>query len=233
MSEVILITGTRKGLGHALAEHYLAAGWIVAGCSRGAGTITHERYTHHELDIADDVAVATMVRATARAHGRIDALVNNAGIAAMNHLTLTPSATARRILDTNTLGTFYCVREVAKVMTRARRGRIVNFTTVATPLHLEGEALYAASKAAVESFTQIAARELAPFGITVNAVGPTPIDTDLIRGVPADKLAALIARQAIPRRGEPRDVINAVDFFLQASSDFITGQILYLGGITR
>ena len=124
------------------------------------------------------------------------------------------------------------MREVAKVMSRARTGRIVNFATVATPLNLEGEAGYAASKAAVESLTRVAARELAPLGITVNAVGPTPVMTDLIRSVPREKMDALIATQAIRRMGEPRDVANVIDFFLSPASDFVTGQVVYLGGIS-
>ena len=111
-----------------------------------------------------------------------------------------------------------------------RRIAIVNFATVATPLNLEGEAGYAASKAAVESFTCIAARELAPFNITVNAVGPTPVLTDLIRTVPKQKMDALIERQAIRRMGEPRDVAHIIDFLISRDSDFVTGQTIYLGG---
>ena len=98
-------------------------------------------------------------------------------------------------------------------------------------LRLEGEAIYTASKAAVESLTATLARELAPFGITVNAVGPTPIETDLTRNVPREKLEAIVARQAIQRFGEPRDVLHVVDFFLDPASDFVTGQVLYLGGV--
>jgi 3-oxoacyl-[acyl-carrier protein] reductase len=124
------------------------------------------------------------------------------------------------------------MREVAKLMSAARYGRIVNFATVATPLNLEGEAGYAASKAAVESLTRIAARELAAFNITVNAVGPTPVLTDLIKGVPKQKMDSLIARQAIPRIGEPRDVANVIDFLISQDSDFVTGQTIYLGGIS-
>src|SRR5690606_36990495 len=123
--------------------------------------------------------------------------VNNAGIASMNHLLLTPLSTIQNVFSTNVFGTFILCREAAKAMLRAKTGRIINFATVATPLRLEGEAAYAASKAAVESLTQVMARELASYGITVNALGPTPIDTDLIRGVPADKMASLIDRQAV------------------------------------
>jgi 3-oxoacyl-[acyl-carrier protein] reductase len=150
----------------------------------------------------------------------------------MNHALLSTASTARAIFATNFHGTFLFCREAAKVMVRQKIGRIVNFATVATPLRLEGESLYAASKAAVESFTQVLARELGPAGVTVNAVGPTPVPTDLIKNVPKAKMDALLARQAIARFGEIADVINAIDFFLNPRSSFITGQVLYLGGVT-
>jgi 3-oxoacyl-[acyl-carrier protein] reductase len=230
--KTIVITGTRKGIGQAMAEHYLAAGWRVAGCSRGEASIKHPHYQHFALDVGDEDAVVAMARQLKTDCGSVDALLNNAGIASMNHALLTPASTVNRILQTNVLGTFLFCREMAKLMRRTKNGRIVNFTTVAHPLNLEGEAIYAASKAAVESLTRILARELAELKVTVNAVGPTPIETDLIRGVPQTKMDALLARQAVRRMGEVKDVINAVDFFLREKSDFITGQVLYLGGVS-
>lgn len=229
--KIIVITGTRKGIGKALAEYYLDAGWQVAGCSRGKSSIQHEAYTHFALDVSDEAAVIKMARTLKKQFGKVDALLNNAGIASMNHALLTPASTVNRILQTNVVGTFLFCREMAKLMRRTKAGRIVNFTTIAHPLNLEGEAIYAASKAAVESLTRILARELAELKITVNAVGPTPVETDLIRGVPADKMAALLARQAIQRIGDVQDVINVVEFFVRPESDFITGQVLYLGGV--
>jgi len=229
--KTIVITGTRKGIGKEMAKHYLAEGWQVVGCSRGEGSIEHADYQHFSLDVSDEDAVITMARKIKASHGKVEALLNNAGIASMNHALLTPASTVNRILQTNVVGTFLFCREMSKLMRRTNNGRIINFTTVAHPLNLEGEAIYAASKAAVESLTRILARELAELKITVNAVGPTPIETDLIRGVPQAKMDALLARQALNRMGEVRDVINAVDFYLREESDFITGQVLYLGGI--
>ncbi|MFL2833031.1 MAG: SDR family NAD(P)-dependent oxidoreductase [Coraliomargaritaceae bacterium] len=229
--KTIVITGTRKGIGKEMADHYLAEGWQVVGCSRGEGSIEHDHYQHFALDVSDEDAVIAMARTIKASHGKVDALLNNAGIASMNHALLTPASTVNRILQTNVVGTFLFCREMSKLMRRTNNGRIINFTTVAHPLNLEGEAIYAASKAAVESLTRILARELAELKITVNAIGPTPIETDLIRGVPQEKMDALLARQALGRMGEVLDVINVVDFYLREESDFITGQVLYLGGI--
>lgn len=230
--KTLVITGTRKGIGQSLALHYLEQDWRVIGCSRGDSSIEDANYEHYPLDVSDEQAVISMARDIKKAHGHIDALINNAGIASMNHTLLTPGETVNRILQTNVVGTFLFCREMAKLMRRSKAPRIVNFTTVAHPLNLEGEAIYAASKAAVESLTRILSRELAELKITVNAIGPTPIATDLIKGVPQTKMDALIARQALPRLGEVSDVTNAIDFFIAPQSDFITGQILYLGGVT-
>jgi len=232
MSQIALITGTRKGIGRALAEHLLAKGWIVAGCSRKASDIDATNYHHFTLDVTDEKAVVHMVRSVKRELGPIHALINNAGIASMNHILLTPAKTCSSVFETNVLGSFLFLRECAKQMSRQNYGRIINISSVAHPLNLEGEAIYAASKAAIESMTRTAAKELGPHGITVNAIGPTPIDTDLIRTVPKESIDSLIQQQAIKRIGTLSDLANCVDFFLRKESAFVTGQTLYLGGVS-
>jgi len=122
--------------------------------------------------------------------------------------------------------------KVAKIMPLKRTGeKTLNFATVATPLKLEREAIYAASKAAIISLTEVLSKELAGFNITVNAVGPTPVKTDLIRSVPTEKMDALLHRQAINRFGTFEDISNVIDFFFKPESNFITGQTIYLGGV--
>jgi 3-oxoacyl-[acyl-carrier protein] reductase len=228
---VTLVTGTRKGIGRHLAEHYARQGHRVIGCSRQEADWSHENYVHVLADVADEQSVKDLFGRVRRDYGRVDHLINNAGIASMNHSLLTPYATLRRVTDTNLGGTFLFSREAAKMMQRVRYGRIINFTTVAVALKLEGEAAYVASKAAVQALTQVMAHELGGFGITVNAIGPVPIETDLIRAVPKDKIAALLQRQAIKRLGTCEDVANVCDFFLKRESAFLTGQIIYLGGV--
>ena len=228
---VTLITGTRKGIGRFLAEHYARQGHQVVGCSRAPGDWELENYRHFEADVADERAVKSMFSAIRQDYERLDHLINNAGIASMNHTVLTPVSTVEKILQTNVVGTFLFCREAAKLMKRRNYGRIVNFSTVATPLKLEGEAVYAASKAAIVSLTEIMAREFAEWGITVNAVGPTPVPTDLIRSVPQEKMDRLLAQQAIRRYGTFEDIANVIDFYLRAESDFVTGQNIYLGGV--
>lgn len=229
--QVLLVSGSSRGIGRYLVEYYLAKGYLVVGCSRGHSSLQHENYRHFPVNVSDEINVKEMFAEIYRDHGRLDVLVNNAGVASMNHILLTPVETARRILETNFIGTFLLCREAAKLMRKRKFGRIVNLATVAVPLKLEGEAVYAASKAAIISFTQITAKELASFNITVNAVGPTPIHTDLIKAVPEEKIQKLINLQPIARLGKPEDVSNVIDFFIQPQSHFITGQVIFLGGV--
>jgi len=228
---VTLISGSGKGIGLALVNHYIALDHVVIGCSRSETKYSHKNYTHFCLDVSDEIKVKLMFRHIRRTYGGLDNLINNAGIASMNHAILTTIETVNRILSTNVTGTFLLTREAAKIMQQKKFGRIINFSTVATPLKLAGEAIYASSKAGVVSLTQILSKELGPMGITVNAIGPTPVKTDLIKSVPEENLQKLLEHQAIHRYGEFKDIINVVDFFLKEESDFITGQVIYLGGI--
>lgn len=228
---VVLITGTRKGIGRFLSEYYARGGASVVGCSRKAIDWEVENYDHHIADVGDEAQVRAMISAIRVKYGRLDIVINNAGIAVMNHVLLTPLSAVERIMATNFYGTFLVCRESAKLMVKRRYGRIVNLSTVADPLQIEGEAAYAASKAAIVSFTRILARELSEFGITCNVVGLPPIDTDLIRGIPKEKIDRIVNGLAIRRMGRFEDVVNAIDFFVKPESNYITGQSIYLGGV--
>ena len=222
-----LITGSSQGLGRALAERLLSEGWTVHGFARGPQDLTHAAFTAHAVDVTDEAAVRSAVGSVAEA-GRIDLLVNNAGVASMNALLLTPGSVADQLMRVNYLGTFHCLQAVGKVMVRQRAGRIINLTTVAVPLSLEGEAAYVASKAAVEALTQVAAKELAPSGVVVTAVGFGPVDTKLTRAVPKAALAKINAAIARP---EGTTMPQAVDFLLAHFRSAPAGMLEYLGQI--
>jgi len=222
-----LITGTSQGLGRALAERLLADGWTVHGFARGAQTLAHERFRAHVVDVTDENAVRAAVAIVAEA-GRIDLLVNNAGTASMNALLLTPGETAERLMRVNYLGTFHCLQAVGKVMVRQRGGRIINLTTVAVPLSLEGEAAYVASKAAVEALTKVAAKELAQSGVIVSAVGFGPIDTALTRAVPRDRLEAINHQLDLAASPTPA---AAAEFLLEHMQSDEAGRIAYFGDV--
>jgi len=232
VSKTILITGSRKGIGRFLTEHFLSLGDTVVGCSRSDTNLKHNNYKHFCLDVSDEKAVKKMTSSVRKLLGHVDVLINNAGMASMNHYLLTPKSTVEKLFNTNVMGTFLFSREMAKLMSKKKEGRIINFSTVAVPLNLEGEAVYSASKSAVVSLTKILAKEVGSLGITVNAIGPTPILTDLIKAVPKNKIQELLNQQAIGRLGTFEDVLNVIEFFMKPESSFITGQVVYLGGVS-
>ena len=222
-----LITGSSRGLGLALAERLLAAGWTVHGFARGQQTLAHANFHAHAVDVADEAAVRAAV-ATIAESGRIDLLVNNAGAASLNAFLLTPGSVAESLMRANYLGTFHCLQAVGKVMVRQRAGRILNVSTVAVPLSLEGEAAYVASKAAVEALTKVAAKELAPSGIVVSAVGFGPIDTDLTRAVPKPALAKINEAIGRPQGTTMNDAVDFIFSHLNAPGPK-SGSVEYLG----
>lgn len=130
---VILITGTRKGIGRHLALHYLGRGFRVVGCSRQPADLEADGYWHHCLHIGDEADVRRLLAEVRQRLGGLHALINNAGVAAMNHALLTPIETVRSVLETNVVGTFLFCREAAKLLRSATHARIVNVTTVAVP----------------------------------------------------------------------------------------------------
>jgi 3-oxoacyl-[acyl-carrier protein] reductase len=229
----ILISGSSRGLGKELADHFLKKGWVVYGCSRSEAQIKHDNYHHFQLDISSQEQVIEFFFTLRKQIKYLDAMINNAGVASMNAFALTPPETFQKIFAINVQGTFLFCQKALGLLKRSTNPRIINMTTVAVPLQLEGESIYAASKSAVETLTQIIAKEYGGFGITCNAIGPSPIETNLIKGVPKEKIAHLVRQQSIKKMATPDDVINLVDFFIRPESHMISGQIIYLGGIAK
>ncbi len=228
---VILITGTSRGIGKYLSQYYAQKGFQVIGCSRSPSDLALDNYQHFEIDISQEDQVRKMFWEIKETRGRLDFLINNAGIMATNLLLLTSTKSAQEIFQTNVMGTFLFCRESAKLMKTNNFGRIVNISSISVVLKIVGEAIYAASKAAIITLTQVLAKELASYNITVNALNPNPLKTEIISEVPSEKIQEIIKQQSIPRLGEFRDISNVIDFFFRNESDFITGQVITLGGL--
>ncbi len=230
--QTVLVTGASKGIGAHLVRYFRERGAWVAGCARSIEPAEDEGGWSARVDVTDEAAVGQWIRGAQQRRGQIDVLVNNAGAASMNHSLLTPGSAIRDAVELNCIAGFVASRQAIKVMRRRRYGRIVNLTTIAVPMLLEGELSYAASKAALETMTRIMAAENASLGVTINLVGPCPVETDLIRGVPAEKMDALVARLPLGRMASVDDVAYAVDVFCRPEAGHLTGQVLYLGGVT-
>lgn len=228
---IAIISGTSRGLGKTLATVLLNAGWTVHGFSREKSGINHSQFHSHLVDVTDEKSVQVAVAKILEHSQGIDLLVNNAGSASMNALLLTPGSVADSLMRVNYLGAFHCLQAVGKSMVRQRRGLIINVTTVAVPLALEGEAAYVASKAALDALTKVAAKELLPHGIQVVGIGFGPMATDLTRGVNSSKLDQINQRI---KRPKGTSLEEAANFILEKINDapLKSGEIYYLGQVT-
>jgi 3-oxoacyl-[acyl-carrier protein] reductase len=229
---VALITGSSRGIGRHLVQHLVARNFEVVGCSRSAvESMEAANHTHVVADVGLEEDIAKLFRAIRTKYGRLDIVINNAAVnPAIGLSMLTTRSAATETLMTNVLGTFSVSREAAKLMMRGKWGRIINFSSMAARHEVAGEAIYSASKAAIQTLTRVMAKEFYRYGITCNAIAPAAIETDMMNAVPRDALREILARNAIPEMGRLEDVSNAVDWLIQPESQAVTGQVIFLGG---
>lgn len=238
--QVAIVTGSSRGIGAAVAQRLAADGYAVvvnyAGNAAEAAKVVAAiegqggRAAAVQADVADSAAVTRLFDEAIAQFGRVDVLVNNAGImpATLPHLADTDDATFDRLFAVNVKGTFNALREAAHRLEHG--GRIVNFSTSVIGIALPGYAIYGATKAAVETMTNILAKELRGKGITVNAVAPGPTATDLFLNGKSDEQVAHLAKlNPLERLGQPEDIANAVAFLAQAGN-WVNGQTLRANG---
>ncbi len=240
--QVALITGSTGSLGTAICYELAAAGFDLALHCRGAKGLDKARdlacelshyggtYLPVEAELISAVQISAMFSQIKQEFGRLDVLVNNAGINRDQLMVRMSEADFEQVLDINLKAAFLCMQQAAKLMMRQRYGRIINIASVAGQIGNYGQANYAASKAALIGLTKTAARELAARKITVNAVAPGFIDAGLTRSLTPEQREAFIAQVPLGRAGSPRDVAFAVGFLASAEADYITGQVLSVNG---
>ncbi len=234
-ARVAVVTGGSRGIGWAIASRLVAEGWsvvaadLVPGNTAEAGSAVGFR----ELDVRDHAAVEAAFREIAAEHGRLDLLVNNAGIQIHGPTESIPLESWQAVVDINLHGTFNCLQAAGKIMLAAGSGAIVNIVSIAAARGSAGRAPYAATKAAIVSLTQTAGTEWAARGVRVNAVGPGYVDSGVYQAAVAKGQIdpeAIRARIPMDRLADADEVAATVSFLASPAASYITAQTLYVDG---
>lgn len=238
-SKVAIVTGASRGIGFAVAETLAKAGYNLAICGTREETVNAaaEKLSAHGVEVlprvvnvTDSEAVKTFVQEVAKHFGRLDVLVNNAGITKDGLAMRMKGDDWQAVIDTNLSSVFYASQAALKPMMRAKGGRIINISSVVASMGNPGQMNYCASKGGVEAMTRSLAREIGSRNITVNAIAPGFIATDMTNELGDDAKDALAAQVPLGRLGSPEDIAASVLFLAGESGGYITGQVLHVNG---
>jgi 3-oxoacyl-[acyl-carrier protein] reductase len=239
---VALITGGSRGLGAGLVSAFLDKGYCVETCSRSRTELvagweqdpqTQDRFHFTEADVSDRGQAERFVKDAASRRGRVDVLINNAGVAREGVIALFGDAELDQVIDLNLKGTIYVTRAASRAMLARRRGVIINISSIIGLSGYRGLSVYAATKAALDGFTRSLARELGSRGITVNSIAPGYLRTEMSHGLDENQLGQIIRRTPMGRLGDPEDVARAALFLADPDNQYISGQVLVVdGGLT-
>lgn len=236
---IALVTGASRGIGRSIADALAGQGVIVVGTATsdaGAQAISAHleasgaKGAGMRLDVGDDASIEPTVKQVAQQFGPVGVLVNNAGITRDNLLMRMKADEWSAVIDTNLSSLYRVCKACLRGMTKAKYGRIINIASVVGATGNLGQTNYAAAKAGMIGFTKSLAREVGSRGITVNAVAPGFIDTDMTQRLPAAQRDALLARIPLGRLGEPREIAAAVVFLASDAAAYITGETLHVNG---
>jgi 3-oxoacyl-[acyl-carrier protein] reductase len=238
--KIVLVTGASRGIGRAIARAAAGEGATVVinynhseAEAKGLAEELRSRGLRAETfraDVSSEAEVQALFKFMREKFGRLDVLVNNAGIVGNNLLLMTSTEELDRIMAVNCRGSFLCLRAAAKMMMKQRSGRIINLASIVGRRGNRGQAAYSASKAFVIGMTLSAAKELGESGICVNAIAPGFIDTDMTRGLKEEVRQKLISDTPLKRAGSAEDVAEMALFLMSDKASFINGQILGVDG---
>ena len=226
---VMIITGTRRGIGKGIAEHYIDQGYNVIGCSRGRGTISAENYQHEQVDLIDDKQVRNFVRTIKKQYKKIDILVCNVGlVASVLHMSLTSTESLNDFINSNFVANYLICREVSKVMVSNRSGRIITLSSIMTSIHAPGTSAYSSTKKALEEMTKVLAEELAPQAITCNSVALSVMMTETVKDLGQEWLERMYEMQSIKRPLLISELCHTISFLASPNASAVTGQVINL-----
>lgn len=235
-NKVVIITGGAAGIGRVTAENFAKQGARVAICdvNAEAGAAAAKELgpeaSFAEVDVVSSAAVSGWVEAVLDKYGRIDVLVNNAGITRDGLIMRMKEEDWDAVISVNLKSAFNCIKAVSKIMVKQRSGRIINLASVVGVMGNPGQANYVASKAGMIGLTKTVAKELGARGITVNAVAPGFIETDMTAVLSDKAREAMLSIIPLQRAGTPQDVADAITFLASDSAAYITGQVVHVTG---
>lgn len=230
--KIVLISGSSRGVGLAIAKHFISLNATVIGLSKGVSVYEHERYYHYSIDIANGEDIIKIFRKEIyKKFKRIDFVINNAALLTSQFSMIMPIKNATDMVNVNLLGVFFISREAAKLMRNNKYGRIINISSMAVSLEPIGDSVYAACKAGINTMANIMAKEFSTLHITCNTIGITAIETDMLNQLPRHKIEKIINKLTVPRYAQEDDIFNVIDFLVSERSSYITAQTIYLGGI--
>lgn len=229
--KVVLVTGSRRGVGKIIADHFLREGAEVIGFARGESTIDHPKYHHFQINLSDTTAIQNIFLQLRKIVSRIDIVVNNAAVLTSQYAMIMPPAAAQDMVNVNLLAPFLVSREAAKMMKKNKWGRIINIGSMAASLEPMGDSVYAACKAGLATLANVMAKEFGLFNVTCNTLAITAIDSDMLSQLPREKIEQIISRLPVPRFATADDILNVIDFYASENSSYITAQTVYLGGV--
>lgn len=234
-NKVVLVTGSSRGVGLAIARHFLDNNATVIGLSRGEASLDHARYVHFPVDLSDaDSIVNCFKKEISRQFKSIDIVINNAAVLTSQYAMIMPVKNAVDMVNVNLLGVFFVSREAAKLMRKNTYGRLINISSMAVSLEPAGDSIYAATKAGITTLANVMAKEFSTLNITCNTLCITAIDTDMLQQfspVAQAKIEAIVQNLPVPRVATEADILNVIDFFSSEKSSYITAQTIYLGGV--
>lgn len=229
--KICLVTGASRGIGKAIAERFAEEGAVVYANAREEGSIVGSQAVPLYFDVTDSTAVKQAVMRVKKEHGRIDVLVNNAGMVSNELLGMIAKDRMRDMFEVNVFGLIELTQIVAtRMMMKQKSGSIINISSIAGVEGSKGQASYSASKGAVIAFTKSAAKELAPYQIRVNCVAPGMVDTERLQVTIKERYKNVMPKIGMGRLASPADIAGACLYFASGASEYTTGQVLTVAG---
>lgn len=233
--KIAIVTGAGRGIGRAIADRFLSEGAVVYGVDLQEGSmdglVNHPNFTPSYFDISDQNAIRDLFVKIQKTHGKLDVMVNNAGIMQDAYLPMVTDQLLQKTFEVNVFAMVYMMKYAAKLMRKQKAGCIINAASIMGISGNKGQIAYAASKGAVIALTKSAAKELAEDNIRVNAVAPGVVGTELLKNVPEDQMAVIKSKIGLNRLATPEDVADVYLFLASDLSRYVSGQVVGVDGM--